>query len=90
MARRGRWKGNREWYVSIAKLPKYASNDSDSDTVYDYNQGIDLADLQLRFAAGVKVEDPKRMLVWSGTGVGQMKQVLPAAVSQQSKFRVVL
>ncbi|KAH8832574.1 2-nitropropane dioxygenase [Flagelloscypha sp. PMI_526] len=36
-------------------------------------------DLQLRFAAGVKVEDPKRMLVWSGTGVGHMKQVLPAA-----------
>lgn len=52
-----------------------------NETVDDYNLGLDLVDVKERFSTGVKEEDPKRMLVWSGNGVHLMDRIQGAKVS---------
>ncbi|KAJ7763693.1 2-nitropropane dioxygenase [Mycena olivaceomarginata] len=47
-------------------------------TVKDFEKGLDLGALKSKFQEGVKNQDIDRLIVWAGTGVGQMNQTQPA------------
>jgi len=44
-----------------------------NNTVEDFEKGVDIEILKSKFREGVKNQDTDRMIIWSGTGVGQMK-----------------
>jgi len=47
-------------------------------TVEDYDQGRDLDAIRQEFRQATQKGDRNRMLVWAGTGVGLMKDIIPA------------
>ncbi|KAJ6581283.1 2-nitropropane dioxygenase [Mycena capillaripes] len=49
-----------------------------NSTVEDFDNGIDMEVLRSKFQEGVTNQDVNRMIVWAGTGVGQMKQTQSA------------
>lgn len=49
-------------------------------TVKDMDDGLDIDEVKVKFSKGVAEGDPKRMLVWAGTGVGLMSEIKPAKV----------
>jgi len=49
-----------------------------NDTVIDFENGVDVTTIRKRFADGMEAGDSSRMLVWAGSGVGLMKEVVPA------------
>lgn len=74
----GRGLRNRQhlpWFRVIAAI------DFKLVTVDDFERGEDPLLLRQRFEEGVREGDPKRMLVWAGTGVGLMNSIMPAKVS---------
>jgi nitronate monooxygenase len=50
-----------------------------NSTVEDCDKGIDFEEVKTKFVEGVKAGDSDRMLVWAGTGIGQMNSIQPAA-----------
>ncbi|KAF8885030.1 2-nitropropane dioxygenase [Infundibulicybe gibba] len=50
-----------------------------NSTVADFENGIDIETLRDRFNAGVRENNPDRLIVWAGTGIGQMNRVQPAS-----------
>lgn len=57
-------------------------------TVDDFARGEDITVLREKFDRGVRKEDPNRILVWAGSGVGLMSQIKPAKVRAASIFPV--
>jgi nitronate monooxygenase len=55
-----------------------------NSTVDDLDGGVNIEEVRSKFELGVQNGDPNRMLVWAGTGVGQMTSVTPAQVGFQS------
>ncbi|KAG5653329.1 hypothetical protein H0H81_001069 [Sphagnurus paluster] len=51
-----------------------------NSTVVDFENGVDIADLRRKYADGVKVDDPDRIVIWAGAGVGLMNKIQPAKV----------
>lgn len=49
-----------------------------NSTVVDFENGVDIADLRRKYADGVKVDDPDRIVIWAGAGVGLMNKIQPA------------
>ncbi|KAF8074766.1 2-nitropropane dioxygenase [Lyophyllum atratum] len=49
-----------------------------NNTVIDFEKGIDIDTLRRKYADGVKADDPNRIVVWAGTGVGLMDKIQPA------------
>lgn len=49
-----------------------------NSTVVDFENGVDISELRRNYAEGAKVDDPDRIVVWAGTGVGLMNKVQPA------------
>ncbi|KAJ7453919.1 2-nitropropane dioxygenase [Mycena galericulata] len=43
-----------------------------NSTVEDFEKGVDIETLKSKFNEGVKNQDTDRIIVWAGTGVGQM------------------
>lgn len=50
------------------------------DTVIEFENGVDVDTIRKRFVDGVQAGDKSRMLVWAGSGVGLMKNIMPAQV----------
>ncbi|KAF7309593.1 CBM1 domain-containing protein [Mycena indigotica] len=48
--------------------------------VDDFENGVSVQLLQQSLRKGVEMEDADRMIIWAGTGVGQMNEILPAKV----------
>jgi nitronate monooxygenase len=48
--------------------------------VEDFDKGVDTEILSRRYAEGPK-NDPDRIIVWAGAGVGIMNKIQPAKVS---------
>ena len=53
----------------------------DSGTVEEFGRGEAMDVIRHKFEEGVRKDDPERMLVWAGSGVGLMKEIKPAKVS---------
>jgi len=53
---------------------------SSVDTVIDFENGVDVDIIRKRFADGVQTGEKSRFLVWAGSGVGLMKNTIPAQV----------
>lgn len=51
-----------------------------NDTVRDDDNGVDIEVVKTKFLEAVKKEDAERMLVWAGTGVGEMNEIKQAKV----------
>ncbi|KAJ7746954.1 2-nitropropane dioxygenase [Mycena maculata] len=49
-----------------------------NSTVEDFEKGIDIEILKSKFREGLKNQDTDRIIVWAGTGVGQMNQIQTA------------
>lgn len=50
-----------------------------NDTVHDYEAGKgDAASRRQRYGEAVEQKDTKRIVTWAGTGVGNVKRVMPA------------
>ncbi|KAL0953411.1 hypothetical protein HGRIS_004648 [Hohenbuehelia grisea] len=49
-----------------------------NETVEDYDNGRDHSELRQNFDEAMRQGDQSRMLVWAGTGVGLMNEILPA------------
>jgi nitronate monooxygenase len=49
--------------------------------VEDFEKGIDVEVLRSRYHEGAKSDDPDRIVVWAGAGVGMMDKIQPAKVS---------
>ncbi|KAF8661282.1 hypothetical protein AX16_001382 [Volvariella volvacea WC 439] len=47
-------------------------------TVDDFERNRDTTEIRQEFQEAVRNDDPTRMLVWGGTGVGLMNKILPA------------
>lgn len=47
----------------------------------DFEKGVDIETLRSRYAEGMRNEDPDRIVVWAGSGVGLMDKIQPAKVS---------
>ena len=52
-----------------------------NETIERLEQGEDEAAVREFFQKKTKEDDPKGMIVWSGTGVGLVNEIKPAAVS---------
>lgn len=61
-----------------ASLSSTYSSCEETVTDFDANTPIDV--LRAKFSEGITTGDPKRMLVWAGTGVVHMNAVVPAKV----------
>jgi len=48
--------------------------------VDEFEGGESLDVIRRKFEEGVREDDPRRMLVWAGTGVGLMKEIKSAKV----------
>ena len=51
-----------------------------NDTVRDDDNGVDIEIIKTKFLAAVEKEDAKRMVIWAGTGVGEMNVIKEARV----------
>jgi len=49
-----------------------------NSTVEDFENKVNIETLKTKFKEGVKNQDPDRIIVWAGTGVGQMNQTQTA------------
>ncbi|KAF5383533.1 hypothetical protein D9615_003693 [Tricholomella constricta] len=49
-----------------------------NNTVVDFENGLDIDDLRRKYLEGVKANDPDRIVIWAGAGVGLMDKVQPA------------
>jgi len=49
-----------------------------NSVVEDFENGVKIEALKSKFQDGIKNRDIDRMIVWAGTGVGQMKQTQSA------------
>ncbi|RDB20877.1 Nitronate monooxygenase [Hypsizygus marmoreus] len=49
-----------------------------NSTVEDFEKGVDIDIMRRKFVEGVKNDDPDRILVWAGAGVGLMNRIQPA------------
>ncbi|GLB43445.1 putative nitronate monooxygenase [Lyophyllum shimeji] len=49
-----------------------------NSTVIDFEKGVEIGELRRKYAEGVTADDPDRIVVWAGTGVGLMNRVQPA------------
>ena len=49
-------------------------------TVDDYDKGVDISVIRKNYEEASTKGDTDRVVVWAGTGVGLMNQVLPAKV----------
>ncbi|PPQ65882.1 hypothetical protein CVT24_011213 [Panaeolus cyanescens] len=49
-----------------------------NDTVKDFEDGVDIETLREKTSVAQKAGDASRMVIWAGTGVGLVNQVLPA------------
>jgi len=49
-----------------------------NSTVEDFDNRVDIETLKTKFREGVKNEDTDRIIVWAGTGVGQMSRTQSA------------
>lgn len=47
----------------------------------DFEKGIDVDIVRRRYDEGAQKDDPDRIVVWAGTGVGLMNKIQPANVS---------
>ncbi|TFK39340.1 2-nitropropane dioxygenase [Crucibulum laeve] len=47
-------------------------------TVDDYENGVDIEIIRSKFTEAVQNDDPSRMLIWAGSGVGLMHRIQPA------------
>ncbi|KAJ7126606.1 hypothetical protein C8R43DRAFT_1240501 [Mycena crocata] len=49
-----------------------------NSTVNDFENNVDIEILKSKFKEGIKNQDTDRIIVWSGTGIGQMNQIQTA------------
>lgn len=49
--------------------------------VRDIESGLDLAEVKQHYAEAVKEDNPNGAIIWSGTGIGVVNEIKPAAVS---------
>jgi nitronate monooxygenase len=56
--------------------------------VDDFDKGVDPETLRKRYVEGPQ-DDPDRIIVWAGAGVGMMNKIQPAKVSLFLDFRSV-
>lgn len=47
----------------------------------EFDKGENMDILRQRFETGIQAGDHSRILVWSGTGVGLMREIKPAKVN---------
>lgn len=50
-----------------------------NDTTADLAAGVSREEMQQKFDAALKTSDTSRIIVWAGTSVGLVKQILPAS-----------
>ncbi|KAF8196648.1 2-nitropropane dioxygenase [Mycena galopus ATCC 62051] len=56
-------------------------------TVEDFENGLDMEVLKKKFREGVEKQDPERIIIWGGTGVGQMNRIQPAKERTHTAFQ---
>lgn len=64
--------------------PLLKTSDRHLDTVDDYERGEDIEEIRRKFKDGLRVDDSNRTVVWAGSSVGLMSQIMSAKVCKKS------
>ena len=57
--------------------------------VQDVEDGVDISTVQERLAEATKLGLPDYLIIWAGTGVGQMHDIMDAQVSKKCRYEVL-